>query len=192
MDSYRIALFLHVTTLVVAASAGAVTKLAVARRLRARSIGEALDWHSLLVSTSRTFPICLASFVITGSYMVSRAGNHAWASGFIVSGLVGVAFLLGSGTYLGIKGKALKQALESMAKSGADRPVPRLAPPPLVAVLPVMNNGVAMGVVFDMVIKPASIPFAVGALVLGAAISVGLTGRRKSAAVIQPGVVEGA
>jgi hypothetical protein len=172
MDSYRIALFLHVITLVVAASSSAVTKLAVGRRIRARTIAEALEWHSLLVSASRVFPICLASFVITGAYMVSRAGSHAWASGFVVSGLVGVAFLLGSGTYLGIKGKGLQQVLEKLAKDGADRPVPKLIPPRLVAMLPVLNTGVAFGVVFDMVTKPASIALGLAVLVVAAAISV--------------------
>ena len=180
MDSYRIALFLHVVTLVVAASATAVTKLAVGRRIRARSVAEALDWHSVLVSASRAFPLCLASFVITGSYMVTRAGSQAWTSGFVISGLFGVAFLLGSGTYLGIKGKALKQVLENLAKDGADRPVPKLIPPPLVRMLPLVNTGVAIGVTFDMVTKPASMSLAIGIIVLGAAISVALSRRPAS------------
>jgi len=188
MDSYRIALFLHVITLVVAASSSAATKLAVGRRSRARTIAEALEWHSLLVSTSRVFPICLASFVITGAYMLSRAGNHAWASGFIVSGLVGVAFLLGSGTYLGIKGKALQQALEKLAKEGADRPVPKLIPPRLVAMLPVLNTGVAFGVIFDMVTKPASIVLGLAVLLAAVALSVALASRpsRRPARSSQP------
>lgn len=178
MDSYRIALFLHVVTLVVAASAGAVTKLAAGRRIRARSIAEALDWHSVLVSASRAFPFCLASFTITGAYMVSRAGAQVWASGFVISGLVGVVFLLGSGTYLGIKGKGLKQVLENLAKDGADRPVPKLIPPPLVRILPIVNSGVSLGVVFDMVTKPASISLALAILVAGGAISVGMNRRK--------------
>jgi hypothetical protein len=181
MDSYRIALFLHVVTLVVAASAGAVTKLAAGRRLRARSIAEALDWHSVLVSASRAFPFCLASFTITGAYMVSRASAQVWASGFVISGLVGVVFLLGSGTYLGIKGKGLKQVLENLAKDGADRPVPKLIPPPpLVGILPIVNSGVSLGVVFDMVTKPVRIPLALAILGAGAAISAGMN-RRKPA-----------
>ena len=100
MDTYHIALFLHIVALIVAASATAVTKLAVGRRIRARTIGESLEWLNVQISASAAFPITLAAFVITGSYMVSKGGPHAWASGFVVSGLVGVAFLLASGTYL--------------------------------------------------------------------------------------------
>jgi hypothetical protein len=184
MDSYRIALFLHVVTLIIAASATAVTKLAVDRRIRARSVAEALDWHNVLVSASRAFPICLVSFVITGSYMVSRAGNRAWGSGFVVSGLVGVTLLLASGTYLGIKGKSLTQVLEKLAKDGPDRPAPRLVPPALAASLPLVNTGIALGVVFDMVMKPTTVPVALGVLVLGIAGSIGLA-RRKLASIAQ-------
>ena len=108
----------------------------------------------------------------------------------MVSGLVGVAFLLASGTYLGIKGKALKQVLEGMAKAGADRPAPHMAPPKLVAVLPLANTGVALGVVFDMAAKPASIALALGIVAAGAAITVGLSRLRKSTRVVQSTVVE--
>jgi len=51
MDAYHIALFLHIVTLIVAASATAVTKLAVGRRIRARTVGEALEWHNVLMSS---------------------------------------------------------------------------------------------------------------------------------------------
>ena len=190
MDIYHIALFLHIVALVIAAGAGAVSKLAVGRRIQARTIGEALDWLNVQISASGAFPVSLATFVITGSYMVSRGGRQAWLNGFVVSGLVGVAFLLASGTYLGIKGKALKQVLEGMAKAGADRPAPRMAPPRLVAILPVANTGAALGVVFDMAAKPASIPLALGIVAAGAAITVGLSRLRKSSRVIQSTVVE--
>lgn len=185
MDIYHIALFLHVVTLIVAASATAITKLAVGRRARARTVGEALDWHNVLVSTSKVFPICLASFVLTGSYMVSVVGMRGWSSGFVVAGLVGVAMLLASGTFLGIKGRALTQVLETLAEAGMDRPAPKLVPPPLVAALPGANTGVALGVVFDMVTKPTSIPIALTVIVIGAALTTVIAMRGRTAPVAQ-------
>jgi hypothetical protein len=168
MDIYHIALFLHIVTLIVAASVTAVTKLAATRRARARTVADALDWHNVLVSSSRAFPVCLVAFVATGAYMVSVAAPGAWASGFVVAGLVGVLLLLASGTYLGVKGKALTRLLESIAAEGADRPAPPLMPTPLVAVLPVVNTGIALSVVFDMVVKPASATAALGLSAAGA------------------------
>ena len=77
-----------------------------------------------------------------------------------------------------------------MAKTGADRPAPRMAPPKLVAILPLANTGVALGVVFDMAAKPASIPVALGIVAASAAITVGMSRLRKSRRVVQPTVVE--
>jgi len=171
MDRYHIALFIHIVTLIVAASATAVTKLAVGRRARARTVGEVLEWHDVLTSAAKVFPICLAAFVITGFYMLSVAHAAVWSSGFVIAGLVGVVLLLASGVFLATKGRALKQLLEEMAKNAADQPAPKLVPPPLVAALPMINTGIALGVVFDMVTKPASIAVALGIVAIGIAVS---------------------
>ena len=183
MDAYHIALFFHVVTLVVAAGATAVTKLAVGRRIRARTVGEALEWHDLLISASRLFPACLALFLATGGYMVSIVGAQAWSSGFVLAGLAGVILLLASGTYLGIKAKGLRQVLARIAENGSDAPAPRLIPPRLVAMLPVVNTGIALAVVFDMVTKPASIPLALGVIAIGIAVSGATTLQRPTPVV---------
>jgi hypothetical protein len=171
MDRYHIALFIHLLALIVAAGATTVTKLAASRRERARTVAEVLDWHSVLTSTARLFPICLAAFVLTGSYMLSVANMHVWSSGFVVAGFVGVALLFASGTFLGIKGTALKRMLEELATQGPEWPAPKLVPPSLVATLPAVNTGIALAVVFDMVTKLASVPVALGIIALGAALS---------------------
>ena len=182
MDRYHIALFLHLLALVAAASASAITKLAAARRARARTVGEALEWHDVLAGASKVFPISLAVFVATGSFML-RVGNlQAWASGWVVAGFAGVAFLLAAGVYLAVKGNALRQVLAAMVAHDATRPMPAMTPPALVAALPPMNMGVALAVAFDMATKPASIPVALGVLALGAAIGAATTLRRPATA----------
>ena len=185
MDAYHIALFFHIVTLIVAAGATAVTKLAVGRRIRARTVGEALEWHDLLIAASKLFPLCLALFLASGAYMVSVVGLQAWSSGFVVAGLVGVVLLLASGTYLGIKAKGLRQVLVRIAQNDSDAPAPRLIPPRLVATLPVVNTGIAIAVVFDMVTKPASIPLALGVIAIGIAVS-GATTLRRPAPMVAP------
>jgi len=182
MTAYSIALFLHILALMLAAGATAVTKLAVGRRVRARTVGDALDWHNVLIAASKLFPVALAIFVVTGSYMLSVARINVWSSGFVVAGLVGVAALFASGAFLGSKAKLLKNVLETIAKEGSDRPAPRLVPPRLVAVLPVVNTGIALSVVYDMVTKPTSVPVALGILVVGAAVSLAAAMRQRTAA----------
>lgn len=181
MDRYHIALFIHILALVVAASATAVTKLAVGRRARARTVGEVLDWHGVLMSSAKLFPMCLAVFVITGAYMLSVSHANAWSSGFVVAGMVGSALLLVSGVFLSTKAKALKTFLEEIAKGGSDQPPPKLIPPPLIAALPVINTGIALSVVFDMVTKPVSIPVALSVIATGIVLSAAGAMRRPAA-----------
>jgi hypothetical protein len=185
MDLYHITLYLHIVTLTVAAGATAVVKLAIGRRTRARTVGEVLDWHNVLMKASKFFPICLALFVITGSYMLSVNHINAWSTGFVVAGLVGVALLLVAGIFLGTKGKALAQMLEGMAKSGADQPAPKLVPPPVIGALPMINTGIALAVVLDMVTKPVSIPIALSILAGGIALGA-VVGMRRHAPATEP------
>jgi len=133
------------------------------------------------MSASRLFPICLVVFVVTGGYMMSVIHVSLWSSGFLVAGLVGVALLFASGTFLGIKGNALKQILEQAAKQGSERAAPKLVPPPLVVMPPVVNTGIALSVVFDMVTKPSSVPVALGVIGIGALLSAATTWRRRPA-----------
>lgn len=167
MDRYHVALFIHLVALIAAAGATAITKLAAGRRARSRTVGEMLDWHNTLIAAARVFPVCLAAFVITGSYMLSIAQLNVWSSGFVVAGFAGVALLLLSSVYLGVKGAALRRMLEAAAARGADHLAPALVPPTLVAVLPPVNSAIALAVAFDMVTKPASIGVALGVVALG-------------------------
>ena len=178
MDSYRIALFLHLLALVVAAGASAVTKLAAGRRARARTVGEMLDWHGVIASTSRLFPVCIVVFLATGSYMLVAARVHAWSTGFVVAGMLGIVVLLVNSVFLARQGIALRRMLEGLAAQGADRPAPRLAPPPFVAALPAVNSTLAIAIVFVMVIKPASVAVSLAILAAGVVIGAASAARR--------------
>jgi hypothetical protein len=169
MDLYPIAKYVHLVALFVAAGVTAVTKLAAGRRMRARTVGEALDWHNVLLSAAKLFPICLLVLAITGGYMLSVL-HVPMSTGFIVAGVFGIVWLLASGAFLGIKGGAVRRALEGMAAKGADQPVPKMAPPAAVVLLPTLNTGVALGVALDMVAKPASISIALGIVAVGAVL----------------------
>jgi hypothetical protein len=180
MDTYHIALFVHLVTLIVAASVTAVTKLAATRRTRARTVGELQEWHDILMSTSRLFPVCLALFVVTGAYMLGVAHAPVWSSAYVVAGVTGVVLLFVSGAFLGAKARAFRAVLADMARHGADRPAPKLVSPPIVAMLPAVNTGIALAVVFDMVTKPASIALALGVIAVGIMTGATTAARRPS------------
>jgi len=180
MDSYHIALFVHLIALIVAASVTAVTKLAAARRSRARTVGELQEWHGILMSAARLFPLCLVLFVLSGAWMLGVSHAPVWSSAYVVAGLTGVVLLLASGAFLGAKARAFQRVLADIARHGADRPAPKLAPPPIVAMLPAVNTGLALAVVLDMVIKPASITAALGIIALGIVVGAASAARRPS------------
>lgn len=183
MNLFHIALFLHIIALVVAGGVAAITKLAASRRARARTVGDALDWHNVLVGAAKLFPICIAVFVITGGYMLS-VDKLSVSNGFIVAGLAGSVWLLATGAFLGANGKGLGQMLAGLAAKGADEPAPRLVPPTAVVMLPVINTGVAIGVAFDMVTKQPSIPVALTVVAVGGLLGAGLSMRQAAPASV--------
>lgn len=185
MNFYPLAKYVHLLALFVAAGVTAVTKLAAGRRMRARTVGEALDWHTLLMSAAKLFPICLLVLAITGGYMLSIL-HVSISSGFVVAGMLAIAWLLASGAFLGIKGGVLKGVLEGMAAKGADHPAPKLAPPAPVVLLPAINTGVALAVALDMVAKPTSIPIALGIVAVGVVLGALTAPKRLATAAGQP------
>ena len=172
MELHLLAKYVHLFALFVAAGVTAVTKLAAGRRVRARTVGEALEWHSTLMSASKLFPLCLLVLAVTGGYMLSVL-KVSMSSAFVVAGVFGIVWLFATGTFLGIKGGALKGVLEGMvAANGADHPAPKLAPPAAVVLLPTINTGVALAVALDMVVKPATLPVAFGIVAVGVVLGV--------------------
>jgi hypothetical protein len=188
VDLYPIAKYVQIVALFVAAGVTAVTKLAAGRRMRARTVGEALDWHNTLMAAAKLFPICLLFLALSGGYMLSVL-RVSMSSGFIVAGVLAIVWLFASGAFLGIKGGVLKGALEQIASKGADQPAPRLAPPAAVVMLPTINTGVALAVALDMVAKPTSIPIALGIVAVGVVLGFLAAPKPLASAAAQPIVV---
>jgi hypothetical protein len=184
VNLYPFAKYVHLVALFVAAGVTAVTKLAAGRRIRARTVGEALDWHNTLMAAAKLFPVCLLFLALTGGYMLSVL-RVSISSGFIVAGVLAILWLFASGTFLGIKGGVLKSVLEQIASKGADQPVPRLAPPAAVVMLPTINTGVALAVALDMVAKPTSIPIALGIVAVGVVLGFLAAPRRLASVATQ-------
>jgi hypothetical protein len=189
MELYPIAKYLHLVALFVAAGVTALTKLAAGRRMRARTVGEALEWHSTLLSTAKLFPICLLVLALTGGYMLS-AIHVSMSTGFVVAGVFAIVWLFASGAFLGIKGGGLRRVLEEIAAKGADQPAPKLVPPAAIVMLPTINTGVALAVALDMVAKPTSIPIALGIVAVGAVLGALAAPKRPSAVLAAQPVVQ--
>lgn len=186
MDPYHIALFVHITALLAAVGAAALMELITSRRARSATVREALEWHTLAMKTSKTFPVAIAVLVLTGAYMLSAGGAQTWGAGFVSAGLTGAALLLAIGIFLSIKGKALKGRLEQLVDAAPDQ-APRQAPNSLIAALTRANHGIALGVVFDMATKPSAGPaFAVLAAFVVVFVAAGYLRRPAASAAEEP------
>jgi hypothetical protein len=173
MDGYHIALYIHLLALVGAACASSLVHFAEARRGRATTPGEALEWHRLVGVTSRTFPIVIVLLLATGAYMVSAAGNTLWAAGWVKTGVTVAVLLFVVGGVIGGRAKRMSVALAQIASTDpAASEFPK--DDRVIHALSWLNSGMAVGVVGAMAIKPdvvGSAAIVVVAALLGVGIS---------------------
>ena len=120
MSTYGIVLFVHLSALLAAMSAGALAHLSEARcatphRSRRSGRGRAC-WDRL----GKVFPVALLVLLGSGAYLVHR--SWSWSTGWVDVSIVGVALLFASGGGLvRARGVALRRALMA-APPGPSRP----------------------------------------------------------------------
>ena len=159
---YRFALFLHFGALLAAIATSSLVHFAHGHMHRAAIAGEARRWHGFILRASVVFPMTLVVLLATGAYMVRTAWT--WNQGWVIAGLVGIAFLLLNGIRLGRRGGALMKDLVALG----DSPPHALLAGRTDAAFAWANTGVATAVVFAMSMKP-SLPWSLTALAVGAA-----------------------
>jgi hypothetical protein len=171
MSAYSIALFLHLVG-VLALFAGIALEQTGLRQLRnARSIAQVREWVTLLRGLRRIDAPAGLTVLMSGGYLMRYgAGYHAWVAagvvGMVVMAVLGVA--VGRPRFLAIA-TALPQSDGPVApalRARLDNPILRLSAGTRAAL--------ALGIVFDMAVKPAAVGAVsalVVALVIGAAAS---------------------
>jgi hypothetical protein len=167
---YSIFLFLHIVgALGIFASLG-IEQAALVNLRRASMNAQAREWLSLLRALQRFMGPSALVLLVTGIYMmVSRWSHQTWAG----LGLVGMILLALIGAV--VTGRRMKPIGQAVFADDATGPLSaalrdRLADP----VLPLSawaRLGLALGIVFDMAVKPGPVG-AVAALIVGAVLGV--------------------
>src|SRR3954451_14932740 len=117
MNTYGLVLFVHLSALLGAISAGALSHLAELRMQSADSVETLRPWAGLLGRLGKVFPVALLVLFASGGYLVHR--SWSWSSGWGDVSIVGVALLFVSGGGLvRARGVALRRALAA-ASQGA-------------------------------------------------------------------------
>ena len=171
MSAYSIALFLHLVG-VLALFAGIGLEQTAMRRLRnALSLAQVREWMTVLRGLRRIDAPAGLTILVSGGYLAEHgAGHHAWIAAGII-GMVAMAVLgaaVGRPRLLAIA-TALPETdgpISSSLRARLENPVLRASG--------ATRAAIGLGVVFDMVVKPAAMGamiVLVVALVIGAAMS---------------------
>lgn len=197
MNTYHLALFVHLCALLAAIGASAVNALAMRRIRSAETAGDALTWLRLCKDVARVFPVALLLLLATGAYMVHRLWT--WDTGWVDAGLVGVVLLGLLGDRVeGVAGKRLAGRLAADPARRLEHE-PALVRDPVWWTAALANPALALGIVFVMVMKPSlagglatlAIAIAVGALVAVRFWSTAPSARSPRARVARPARPEG-
>jgi hypothetical protein len=177
MDSYTLALFLHLCSLLGAIGAASLLHFAEARLREADTVAAIGVWSRLIEKGAKVFPLALLALLGTGAYMVD--GRWAWSAGWIEAGLVGVValFVVGAGV-VGARSRALRQELLDAADGALPPRLAYVAREHVGGIASWTNTGLALGIVFVMTTKPA-LPGSIASLVVAAGLGAAVALRQR-------------
>ena len=166
---YRLALSLHLLTVVALSAAAGIVHFAAARRSSARSLREAMQWSRVIAVTARTFPIGVVVAILTGGYMVGFGGVWSWSTGWVDAGLTSAAALIVGGivnkTRSAAEGRINAARLSRVTRDLPNEP----SGDRVIAALSGANPAIALATVLVMAMKE-SFAVSLAMLAVGAAL----------------------
>jgi hypothetical protein len=167
MTVYSIALFIHLSALVLAAAATAVSVYAAWRLRAAETAGEVAAWGRTIHNTAKSFPVATLGLLGSGAYMVQQ--SWSWSMPWIVAALVGLAAMVVLGA--GIEGGRGRVLAREVRTAGLSPRARRLLGDPVVWSARLANVLLMVAVMFVMTTKPGALDSA-AALILAVVIGV--------------------
>lgn len=165
---YSISLFLHIVAVLGIFASLAIEQAGMFNLRRASTTAQAREWLSLLRVPRRFMGPSALTLLVTGIYMMVTNWRHqAWAG----LGLVGMILIALMGAV--VTARRMKAIAQAILSGDGGGPLPavlreRLADPVL-RLSAWMRVGLALGIVFDMSVKPGTLG-AVIALIVATAL----------------------
>ena len=152
MNTYAIALFFHLLSLLLATAAASMALFAALRLRSADSAPGAEYWHGLIGRIVRAFPIAVVGLLSSGIYMIHSRWN--WKVPWIDAALIGLGLIVVLGT--GVEGSRARALKRSLAMEGMSVRTRRLLRDPVAWTAKMMTLTLIVAVVFVMTVKPAA------------------------------------
>lgn len=169
MSAYSIALFVHLVGVLALFASIGLEQTGLRQLRNARSHAQVHEWMTLLRGRRRIDGPAALTLLVSGGYLTAHGvGHHAW----VAAGIVGMVVMAVLGAVVG-RSRLLAIAT---ALPDTDGPVSsslrRRLEDPLLRASATTRAALGLGIVFDMVVKPAAagaVIVLVVALVIGAA-----------------------
>ena len=170
MDTYRVVLYLHLLALLVGVSAGVLESVCLFRLRAAETLADAVPWGRLAGQTERAFPVAIVGLFASGAYMTSEVWT--WGTGWLDVAIAGLVVLGLQGPLVaGRRAQALKQALQANGPGPLGSAARRLTRDPALWAASFANEGLVLGIIWDMTLKPG-LAGSIAAVVIGYAAGV--------------------
>lgn len=186
MDAYHVVLYIHLLSLLVGFSAGAIEAVCLFKLRGAETLEAALPWGQLAGQLEKAFPLAIVGLYGSGAYLTHHLWS--WSDAWIVLPIVGLAVLTLQGPLVvGRQGHKLKRALMGNGPGALGEDARRLTVDRILWGGAFANEGVVLGVVWVMTEKPGW-GGAIAAVVIGYAVGAafGVLNARKPAPEAQP------
>ena len=177
MNTYRVVLYLHLLSLLLAIAAAGIVGACLFGLRRANTLAEAAPWGMLAGKTGRAFPVAILGLFVTGAYMTSDVWS--WSTGWIAVSIGGLALIALQGPLLAEpRKKALQHALIANGPGPLGEEARTMTRDPILWIVAFSNPAIALGVVWNMTQKPGTagaIAAIVVAYAVGAAVALYFT-----------------
>jgi len=168
MSGYSIALVLHLVGVLTLFGGIAIEQTALRRLRTARSHGQVREWLTLLRGLRRIDAPAGLTILASGGYLATHgAGHHAW----VAAGIVGMVLMAVLGAVIGRPRFLAIVSTLPAADGPVASPLRQRLEDPVLRASAAARAALALGIVFDMTVKPAAAG-AVAALVVGLVIGV--------------------
>ena len=166
MSAYSITLFLHLLGVLALFTGIGLEQIGLRQLRNAPSLAQVREWMTLLRGLRRLDAPAGLIILVSGGYLAQHgAGHHAW----VAAGIVGMVVMAVLGAAVG-RPRILAIARALPATDGLVSPsLRRLLEDPVLRASAAARAALGLGIVFDMVVKPAATG-AVIAIVIALAI----------------------